>query len=596
MTFSIRFLLCNVVIAALLGVILLFKRISRKHVTVSSQYHIWYIFMLALLLPFIPHNQFRPDRLLMRIQRFLETNSAASVNPSSSGTAGAASVSSLGVSDLAVSADSTVVSTLTVCLSVIWTAGCILTTLYFLYNIYKIYRIQKYTYPITAENEPELYSEYTSCMEELNIKRSVSLYASCSISSPVSYGLIRPKIMIPQDMDIELSAQDLRYIFLHELQHYKHKDAVLNYVSCIFQILYWFNPLIWYGFRVMRKDREIACDHSVIRTVGREHAASYGYTLIRYAEKLRQNVFLSPLSRLGGEKKVIVQRIREIADYKSESPLRKFRGVCVLLLSTMVVYAASPFLTANASTDNTYHFSGENTESIDLSSYFNGKNGSFVLYDTAKDHYMIYNEDLSTQRVSPDSTFKIYSGLFALEEGIISADSTERAWDGTVYSIDSWNQDQTLATAMQNSANWYFQELDEQTGYPALRGYYTKIGYGNCDLSGGIEDYWAESTLKISPAEQVALLSDLLRNKWGFDPENIQAVKDALFISDTDMGTLYGKTGTGAENGRNTNGWFVGFLETDGNVYCFSLNMQDSEGASGSAASKAAVNILHDLL
>lgn len=177
MTFSIRFLLCNVVIAALLGVILLFKRISRKHVTVSSQYHIWYIFMLALLLPFIPHNQFRPDRLLMRIQRFLETNSAASVNPSSSGTAGAASVSSLGVSDLAVSADSTVVSTLTVCLSVIWTAGCILTTLYFLYNIYKIYRIQKYTYPITAENEPELYSEYTSCMEELNIKRSVSLYA-----------------------------------------------------------------------------------------------------------------------------------------------------------------------------------------------------------------------------------------------------------------------------------------------------------------------------------------------------------------------------------------------------------------------------------
>lgn len=595
MTFPIRFLLSNVVIAALLGIILLFKRISRKHVTVSSQYHIWYIFMLALLLPFIPHDQFRPDQLLMRIQRFLETNSAAAVNHSS-GTAGAATISPLGVSDLAVSADSTVVSSLTFWLSAVWAAGCIVTTLYFLCNIYKVYRIQKSAYPVTAENEPELYREYAACMEELNIKHSVPLYASCSISSPVSYGLIRPKIMIPQDMDIELSAQDLRYIFLHELQHYKQKDAVLNYVSCIFQILYWFNPLIWYGFRIMRKDREIACDHYVLRTVGREHAAGYGYTLIRYAEKLRRNVSLSPLSRLGGEKKVIVQRIREIADYRSESPRRKFWGVCVLLLSTMMVYVASPFLTANASTDSTYYFTGENTKSIDLSSYFNGKDGSFVLYDTAQDQYMIYNEDLSTQRVSPDSTFKIYSGLFALEEGIISADSTERAWDETVYSIDSWNQDQTLATAMQNSANWYFQELDEQTGYPALRGYYTKIGYGNCDLSGGIDDYWAESTLKISPAEQVVLLSDLLRNKWGFDPENIQAVKDALFISDTDIGTLYGKTGTGAENGRNTNGWFVGFLETDGNVYCFALNMQDSEGASGRAASEAAVNILHDLL
>ena len=449
MTFSIRFLLSNVVISALLGVLLVFKRISKRYCTASSQYRIWYIFMAALFLPFVPHDYIRADQLLMRIQRLLETNSAAAVNPSS-GTAGAATVSPLGVSDLAVSADSTVVSFLTVCLSAVWAAGCIVTTLYFLYNIYKIYMIQKSAYHITAENEPELYREYVSCMDELNIKHSVPLYASCSISSPVSYGLIRPKVIIPQDMDIELSAQDLHYIFLHELQHYKHKDAVLNYMSCIFQILYWFNPFIWSGFRIMRKDREIACDYSVIRTVGREHAADYGYTLIRYAETLRRNVFLSPLSRLGGEKKVIVQRIREIADYRSESPLRKFRCICVLLLSTMVVYTASPFLTANASTDSTYHFIGENTESIDLSSYFNGKNGSFVLYDTAKDHYMIYNEDLSTQRVSPDSTFKIYSGLFALEEGIISAESNERAWDGTLYTIDSWNQDQTRDSAMKN--------------------------------------------------------------------------------------------------------------------------------------------------
>lgn len=596
MTFPIRFLLCNVVLAVLLGIILLFKRISRKYIPAGSQYHIWYIFMLALLLPFLPHSQFRPDRLIMRIQRLLETNSLSGGTASSFGAAGTGAVSSLGVSDLAVSADSTVVSSLTVSLTLIWTAGCIVTTLYFLCSIYKIYRIKKYAYLITAENEPELYREYASCMKELNINRMIPLYASCSISSPVSYGLTRPKIMIPQDMDIVLPAQDLRYIFLHELQHYKHKDAVLNYAGCIFQIIYWFNPFIWYGFHIMRKDREIACDHSVLRTVGKEHAASYGYTLIRYAEKLRQNVFLSPLSRLGGEKKVILQRIREIADYKFESPARKFTGICVLLLSAMLVYAASPFLTANASTDSTYHLSGKNTETIDLSSYFKGKQGSFVLYDMADDHYLIYNEDLSTQRVSPDSTFKIYSGLFALEEGVITPDSTIRTWDGTTYSFDSWNQDQTLASAMQNSTNWYFQELDRQTGYAALRGYYTEIGYGNCDLSGGISDYWAESTLKISPVEQVVLLSDLLHNKWGFDPGNIQAVKDSLFISDTAMGKLYGKTGTGSENGRNMNGWFVGFLETGENVYCFAVNMQDSEDASGSTASEIAVNILHDIL
>ena len=70
------------------------------------------------------------------------------------------------------------------------------------------------------------------------------------------------------------------------------------------------------------------------------------------------------------------------------------------------------------------------------------------------------------------------------------------------------------------------------------------------DLSAGIEDYWSESSLKISPVEQVILLSELLENKWEFEEKNIQAIKDALFISDTSIGKLYGKTGTGSLNGQ----------------------------------------------
>src|SRR5699024_5347460 len=182
---------------------------------------------------------------------------------------------------------------------------------------------------------------------------------------------------------------------------------------------------------------------------------------------------------------------------------------------------------------------------------------------------------MSTKRVSPDSTFKIYSGLFGLEEGLISPDSSARSWDGTEYFFDSWNQDQTLATAMQNSVNWYFQELDAQMGYSTLSSYYSRISYGNCDLSGGIGSYWAESSLKISPVEQTELLADLLQNRWGFRTENIQAVRDAMFIADTPAGKLYGKTGTGSDGNRNINGWFIGFLETETNVFCFAANIQD---------------------
>ncbi|MFQ8690723.1 MAG: M56 family metallopeptidase, partial [Blautia sp.] len=47
--------------------------------------------------------------------------------------------------------------------------------------------------------------------------------SSCQIQSPVSYGWIRPKIIIPQDLDISLSQEELRFIFLHELQHCRHR-------------------------------------------------------------------------------------------------------------------------------------------------------------------------------------------------------------------------------------------------------------------------------------------------------------------------------------------------------------------------------------
>lgn len=596
MTFSIHFLICNIIVGILLGIILFFKKILKKHVTADVQYYIWYIFAAALILPFVPYTPFEPGRLLSKIRDLFTPAASLSTGIPAGQSVDMTAPAQLGLSDLAASFSGTSFRTLGVILTVIWAAGCFVTAGFFLYQIFKIRRIRKAAYLITAENEPELYSYCLSCMQELKIGQQVSLYASCALTSPVSYGLFRPKVIIPQDMDIVLGADDVRFIFLHELQHLKHRDAALNCISCVLQIIYWFNPLVWYGFRIMQKDREIACDHSVIRTVGRERAVSYGHTLIRYAEKLHRNAFLSPLSSLGGEKSVIVQRVKEIADYKAETPARRFKSFCTLSLAVILVYTASPFLTAYAAENSPYELSGRNVEEIDLSSYFHGNDSTFVLYDMTEDSYLIYNEELSTKRVSPDSTYKIYSALFALEEGIITPGFSEQAWDGTEYPFDSWNQDQSLETAMQNSVNWYFQNLDAQTGYAALSSYYNRISYGNCDLTAGVGSYWAESSLKISPAEQTDLLAGLLQNKWGFSEENIQAVKNAMFIGDTPVGKLYGKTGTGSDGSQNINGWFVGFLEDNGHVYCFAANLQNGPDASGNAASEIAIDILNDIL
>ena len=73
---------------------------------------------------------------------------------------------------------------------------------------------------------------------------------------------------------------DVRYILLHELQHYKHKDSLANYLMFLTAILYWFNPIVWYALKEMRNDREIACDTSVLKMLDECDYEKYGNTLI----------------------------------------------------------------------------------------------------------------------------------------------------------------------------------------------------------------------------------------------------------------------------------------------------------------------------
>lgn len=114
---------------------------------------------------------------------------------------------------------------------------------------------------------------------------------------------------------------------------------------------------------------------------------------------------------------------------------------------------------------------------------------------------------------------------------------------------------------MESSVNWYFQHLDREVGKKKLQSYFHKLNYGNENLSGNIDRYWMESSLKISPIEQVQLLSALEENKLGFKEENIRSVNNAIFIDEQKQAQLYGKTGTGTINGKEINGWFVGFVK-----------------------------------
>ena len=388
----------------------------------------------------------------------------------------------------------------------------------------------------------------------------------------------------------------MRYMLLHELQHYKHHDAIGSFLMNLAGVVYWFNPLVWYALKEMRNDREVACDTSVLKMLEEDAYEDYGNTLINFAEKVSLTPF--PFAAgLGGNMEQMKRRIINIASYEKPTFTKRLKGMTAFVLTAVLLLGFAPFISTYAADENYYQWdsSSENVTYVDLSTYFGEYKGSFVLYDLENDAWSIHDMEHATLRVAPNSTYKIYDALFGLEEEIITPENSFIAWNGETYPFEAWNADQTLQSAMNSSVNWYFESVDEQLGSSSVYNYIQEIGYGNENISGDYSTYWMESSLKISPIEQVELLTKLQNNSFGFASENINAVKDAICLSSSDAGTFYGKTGTGRVNGQDVNGWFIGYIETADNTYFFATNISADSDATGGNATEITMSILSDM-
>jgi beta-lactamase class D len=194
--------------------------------------------------------------------------------------------------------------------------------------------------------------------------------------------------------------------------------------------------------------------------------------------------------------------------------------------------------------------------------------GSFVLYDLINNHYIFYNPGQYRSEFIPASTFKICNSLIGLETGVIKDENFVIKWDSTIRPIPSWNKDQDLKSAFKNSCVWYYQELARRVGGKQMKYWLDKSEYGNKDTTGGIDKFWLEGDLRISPAQQISFLRKLYANELPFSQRSIDIVKKIMIAKDTNGCIIRAKTGWGFR-GNNDVGWYVGYIEARNNVYFF---------------------------
>lgn len=248
---------------------------------------------------------------------------------------------------------------------------------------------------------------------------------------------------------------------------------------------------------------------------------------------------------------------------------------------------------------------------VNWENYFDGINGSAVIYNPSENSYQIYNQEMALTQRSPCSTFKIISSLIALENKIIIPDESTRTWSGEIFWNGKWNRDINFIDAFQTSCVWYYRKIIDEIGKDIMQEELNKLDYGNCDISDwegylntnnnnrALTGFWIESSLKISPKEQVEVLDRIFGEHSVYSQETQNNLKQVMLLSeqqDRDM-SVYGKTGLGKSQGVVVDAWFIGFADTTNGrrYFCVYLGETDGKEVSSTKAKEIAIEILSDL-
>lgn len=558
-----------------------FRYILKRYFNYMLNYKVWYLTLLAGLIPFIPikFSLFKFNNLNNQ-EPTVESNSH-NLNPNINTTKP--------VHEFTTDIHKFNWDLIDNICTVIWIVLVIILSFKFLNSLLYLKYLKKQSLYLNEKEKNKI----NKILFNHQYKRNIVIRKAESIHSPTTFWYGKYIILIPSLYFKSINDKKLKYIILHEYAHAKNRDTLHLIIFNIFSIAMSYNPLIQIVKRKMIHDNEVEADRFVLNNINKNEFKSY-------AEAIMDSVLKTPFFNknilshsFNGKKSLLKRRLINIkeANLKKQSKLILI-FICIFTFFIMIIQ--SQFLMGQSLTDYNYKKPLQSDYQIlDESKNFGSNSGSFVMYSMKKDKYYIYNEKESRKRYSPDSTYKIYLALFGLDRHIISDKNSRMSWNHNHYPFDSWNKDQDLNTAIQNSVNWYFERISNQISKNYTSDQLKQLNYGNKNL-GSYKAYWLEDSLKISNLEQVIVLKNMMEQNNHFSKNEKKQLSSSLLIRKNENYELYGKTGTGIVNGKYNNGWFVGYVITNHDKYYFSTHLSD-EKASGENAKLINEKILKEM-
>ena len=211
----------------------------------------------------------------------------------------------------------------------LWLAGAALLGLWFLVRYLRWRRRFRESLPVA--HCPGFETWFT-------LRRRVEVRMTDQIAAPLTYGILRPVVLLPKTLDLGDEAA-VTCVLAHERAHIQRMDGLFKLVLAAALCVHWCNPAAWLLYALANRDMELRCDEAAVRALGEDSRERYALTLIRLAELRNECVPLCGFSHKSG----MEERIRAIMSIKKQSLLACAVALALALgITTAFATSAKP--------------------------------------------------------------------------------------------------------------------------------------------------------------------------------------------------------------------------------------------------------------
>ncbi len=245
---------------------------------------------------------------------------------------------------------------------------------------------------------------------KLEIKRKIKFFESAIVKFPTVIGFLKPVILMPIGMLTEIPYNQIEIILAHEIAHIKRSDYLLNLIQTFLEIIYFFNPAVWIISKIIRNEREYACDDTALEIIGENKNIDFAKALINFKEN-RINKPAVAISVIGTKNSLFRRIKRMLSKNNTSINYPKRFGIATILVASLVIVTTLACSTSSESFNQNKATAGfvnlNDNQTINNNEPFSNQSqtGEFVNENEKKDSY---EKNWSTETNNGVRNFKFY--------------------------------------------------------------------------------------------------------------------------------------------------------------------------------------------